>query len=205
MPKPREITDIMINAVVFTFLKKALDTLSGDQGEGKKKITKKASIVEGKAQGSAPSELYKKKVDPVIQDPNNFKRLKEKAKKILQSGSVKPTNNTAADQLLKIYTSDTRELRNFTELDIGVDDIFTETFIDGLRNREVEGLLKSGEFKEDEQPQPEEEDDEPAPVPSKKPYKPITTKKKREVPKIVEATPPSSNISTISRIVIVRF
>ena len=196
----RQISDELIATVVFTFLKKALDSFSGSQGEGKKKITKKASIVQGKAQGSAPSNLNKESVDSVINDPKNFKRLKEKAKVILQRGKVKPTNNTAADQLLDEYRLDTRELRNFTELDQGVDQIFTDTFLDGLRNRQASGISRRGEMtpvEEDEQPQPEEAD-EPAPVPSKKTYKPISTKKKRKVPKMVEETPPSSNISNIS-------
>ena len=191
MPKPRDITDAAIATVVFTFLKKALNKFTGDQPEGKKKISKKASIVQGKSQGSAPSELYKKTIDPVINDPKNFKRLKQKAKEILQSGSVKPTNNTAADLLLDKYKLDPRELQNFTELDQGVDQIFTDTFLDGLRNRVVAGISRFGEVKEDEQPQPFEEDDEPAPVP----YKPISTKKKRKVPKMVEDTPPSSDAS----------
>lgn len=190
MPKPRQISDALITTVVFTFLKKALDTFTGDQGEGKKKITKKASIAQGKAQGSAAGKLSKDNVESVINDPNNFKRLKEKAKKILQEGKVKPTNNTAADRLLDVYIQDTRELRNFTELDQGVDQIFTDTFLDGLRNRQAVGISRYGEIEEDEQPQPEEdeqpkpeEDDEPAPVPSKKPK---STKKKRKVPKLIQ-------------------
>jgi hypothetical protein len=195
MPKPREITDIMINAVVFTFLKKALDKFTKDQPEGKKKISKKASIVEGKSQSSAPSNLNKDNVDAVINDPKNFKRLKEKAKVILQRGKVKPTNDTAAAQLLDGYTSDLRELRNFTELDQGVDQIFTDTFLDGLRNRVVIGRSRAGEPAE-EQPQPEE-DDEPAPAPVPVPYKQISTKKKRKVPKMVEETPPSSDTEDI--------
>lgn len=193
----RQISDELIATVVFTFLKKALDQFTGDQGEGKQKITKKASIVEGKSQRSAAGKLSQTNVESVINDPKNFKRLKEKAKLILQRGKVKPTNSTAADLLLDEYKSDARELRNFTELDQGVDQIFTETFIDGLRNRQAAGISRYGEVEEDEQPQPEE-DDEPAPVPSKKPYKPISTKKKREVPKMVEESPPSSNMSNIS-------
>ena len=196
----RQISDELIATVVFTFLKKALDKFSGSQGEGKQKISKKSSIVQGKSQSSSPGSLSKENVESVINDPKNFKRLKDKAKLILQRGKAKPTNITAANQLLDEYILDARELRNFTELDQGVDQIFTDTFLDGLRNRQATGLSRYGEMtpvEEDEQPQPEEAD-EPAPVPSKKPSKPISTKKKRKVPKMVEETPPSSNISNIS-------
>ncbi len=175
MPKPRDISDTVIAAVVFNFLKKALEKYTGDQGEGKKKISKKASIKEGKSQSSAPSELSKADVKPIINDPKNFKRLKQKAKQILQEGKVKPTNNTAANKLLDLYKTDARELRNFTELDQGVDQIFTDTFINGLRNREAAGISRRGDPVQVEEEQPQPADDE-APTPSKK----ITTKKKKK-------------------------
>lgn len=183
MPKPRQVGEAAVSAVVFQFLKKLLDYYTTHAIEGKRRIAKKTSIKEGMAQGSSPSNLLKEKVQEVVDDPNNLKRVKAKVKKILEETKVKPTNDTAANMLLDVYKQDTRELRNLTELDQGVEQIFTDTFLDNLRERQAAGVRMRGEpepvkqEKEEEQPQPEE--DKPTPI------KKITTKKKREVPPLI--------------------
>ena len=202
MPKPRQIAETTVTAVVFRFLKKVLDTYTRTQVEGLPKVTKKASIKEGYAQGSSPGDLKKTNVDPIIADENNFKRIKERVKKILLEGKVQPTNETAAKQLLDIYIRNPEELRNMTELDSGFNEIFTGVFVDNLRDRQRVGIKRSGEqetpTKEEEQPQPEEagvEEEEPRPVPTKevKPKKvvpPLVQKKeKRDVPPLVQKKP----------------
>ena len=164
----KQATDATVSAILLLFLKKLTDEQFRSP-EGKKLITKKATVKEDKTQKGKPGIIKNEAVSDITEDTNNFRRLRERIRRVRDER--KGTNQVIASLVLDEYRQDPRLFRNVTEAK-GINEIYTPEFINVLQDRQRVGEVRAGEQLPERTPEAEE------PVPTKK--------KKREVPPLIK-------------------
>jgi hypothetical protein len=108
----KQATDATVSAILLLFLKKLTEEQFRSP-DGKKLITRKATVKEDKTQKGKPGIIKNEAVTDITENTNNFRRLRERIRRV--RNERQGTTQTIASLVLDEYRRDPRLFRNVTQ------------------------------------------------------------------------------------------